>query len=267
MIASWTRLIARALDARAIPLPLFFRDDEGGWADDRLLRLLPLFEESGLPLDIAVIPATISSKLAAQLAHRARVSGLLGLHQHGFAHENHEHGIPRSEFGAARPLAAQREDLEAGRQRLLTYFGTQLDPLFTPPWNRCASSTGPLLVQAGFTGLSRDRFADPLHVRGLSECPVSIDWSSRPRGPRGLELWAARCAEGVANADRPFGILIHHLVMDDEERSVLASLLNLFRKHAKVQPIPMRAAFAFGRAIAPVLPFRAIDPPVSALLD
>ena len=39
MIASWTRTIARALDARAIPLPLFFRDDEGGWADDRDLKL------------------------------------------------------------------------------------------------------------------------------------------------------------------------------------------------------------------------------------
>src|SRR3954447_17449176 len=96
---------------RAIPLPMFFRDDEGGWADDRLLRLLPIFEESGLPLDIAVIPATLSSKLAAQLAHRARVSGLLGLHQQGYAHESHEHGIARSNFGSARPLSAQREDI------------------------------------------------------------------------------------------------------------------------------------------------------------
>jgi len=267
MIASWTRTIARALDARAIPLPLFFRDDEGGWADDRLTRLLPLFEDAGLPLDIAVIPATISSKLAAQLAHRARMSGLLGLHQQGYAHENHEHGIPRSEFGPARPLAAQREDIENGRQRLLTYFGAQLDPLFTPPWNRCASSTAPLLVQAGLTGLSRDQFADPMHLRGLSECPVSIDWSSKPRGPRGLDLWAARCAQAIEQAERPFGLLIHHLVMDDEERSILATLLNLFRKHPKVQAIPMRAVAAFGRPSAPVLPFRAIDPPASALLD
>src|SRR5262249_39767558 len=159
MIASWTRLIARALDARAIPLSLFFRDDEAGWADDRLLRLPPLFAETGPPLDIALIPATISpqppldppvipatipTKLAAQLAPRARVSGLVGLHQHGFAHANHEQGIPRSEFGSARPLAAQRDDIENGRQRLLAYFGNQLDPLFTPPSNRSSSSTASL---------------------------------------------------------------------------------------------------------------------------
>lgn len=267
MIASWTRLIARALDARAIPLSLFFRDDEAGWADDRLLRLLPLFEEAGLPLDIAVIPATISTKLAAQLAHRARVSGLVGLHQHGFAHANHEQGIPRSEFGSARPLAAQRDDIENGRQRLLAYFGNQLDPLFTPPWNRCSSSTGSLLVESGFSGLSRDRFAEPLRISGLTECPVAIDWSSKPRGPRGLELWASRCADGIATADRPYGILIHHLVMDDEERSLLGSLLNLFRKHPKVQAIPMRATLGFGLGITSPAPYRAIDPPPPALLD
>lgn len=267
MIASWTRSIARALDARAIPLPLFFRDDEAGWADDRLLRLLPLFEDAGLPIDLAVIPATIAPKLAGQLAQRARATGLIGLHQHGFAHENHERGIPRSEFGAARSIAAQREDITNGRQRLLACFGAQLDPFFTPPWNRCSSSTAPLLVQAGITALSRDQFADPFFVRNLAECPVAIDWSSKPRGPRGLELWAARCAEGVANTDRPYGIQLHHLVMDDEERSILVSLLNLFRKHPKVQPIPMRAALTFHRPIAPVLQFRAIDPPASALLD
>ena len=267
MIASWTRSIARALDARAIPLPLFFRNDEAGWADDRLLRLLPLFEDAGLPLDLAVIPATIAPKLAGQLAQRARTSGLLSVHQHGYAHENHERGIPRSEFGPARSLSAQREDIENGRQRLLSYFGAQLDPLFTPPWNRCSSSTAPLLLHAGITGLSRDQFADPLFVRGLAECSVAIDWSSKPRGPRGLDLWAARCADIVATTDRPFGIQLHHLVMDDEERSILGSLLNLFRKHPKVHPIQMRAALCFTRPIAPVLPFRAIDPPASALLD
>jgi hypothetical protein len=267
MIASWTRSIARALDARAIPLPLFFRNDEAGWADDRLLRLLPLFEDAGLPLDLAVIPATIAPRLAGQLAQRARTAGLLGLHQHGYAHENHERGIPRSEFGPARSIAAQRDDIENGRQRLMSYFGAQLDPLFTPPWNRCSSSTAPVLTQAGITGLSRDQFADPLFVRGLGECPVAIDWSSKPRGPRGLELWASRCADGITHADRPFGIQLHHLVMDDEERSILGSLLNLFRKHPKVRPIAMRDALSFARPAAPVLPFRVIDPPASALLD
>jgi hypothetical protein len=250
-IAAWTRPIATALDARATPLPLFVRNDEAGWADDRLLRLVGLFEEYDVPIDIAIIPAAISAKLAAQLSHRARVSRLVGLHQHGFAHQNHESGPRRAEFGPSRDAAAQLADVESGRQRLLAFFGAQLDPLFTPPWNRCTEATGAALVSSGIVGLSCDRFAERLHVPGLIECPITIDWSARPRHQAGLAGWALRCARAVADADRPLGILVHHLVTDEEEREQLGALLNLFANHDQVRPLLMRLAVGILGSAAP----------------
>jgi hypothetical protein len=264
---AWTRPIAAALDARSTPLRVFFRDDEAGWADDRLLHLLRLFEEQGLPLDIGVIPVALSMKLAAQLSHRVRVSPLIGVHQHGFAHENHEPGSRRCEFGPSRDIGTQLADIRAGRQRLLGFFGGQLDPLFTPPWNRCTAATGGALVSLGIAGLSRDALATPLHVAGLVECPIAIDWSTRPRYKGGLAAWALRCARAIANADTPFGILLHHLVTDEEERKQLGALLNLLANHDQVRPVTMRLAVGILGAAAPVHPLRAIDPPRSALLD
>ena len=266
-VGAWTRPIAAALDGRRSPLPLFFRNDEAGWADDRLLRLLSLFEDRGLPVDIGVIPVAVSPTLAAQLSHRARVSHLIGVHQHGFAHQNHEAGPKRSEFGPSRDAATQLADIKAGRQRLLAFFGAQLDPLFTPPWNRCAARAGSALVGAGIAALSRDLQAEPLSTPGLAECPISIDWSARPRRRGGLAAWARKCAHAMTAAEGPFGILVHHLVTDEEEREQLGGLLNLLANHDRVRPITMRLAVGILAADAPAHPLRAIDPPQSALLD
>jgi hypothetical protein len=266
-IAAWTRPIAAALDGRRTSLPLFFRDDEAGWADDRLVRLLPLFEDRGLPIDVAAIPAAVSVKLAAQLSHRARVSSLVGVHQHGFAHQNHEAGPRRCEFGPSRDAGTQFADIRAGRQRLLAFFGGQLDPLFTAPWNRCTTATGLALMRAGIVGLSRDRLAEHLAVPGLIECPIHIDWSTRPRHKGGLAAWALRCARAIADAETPFGILVHHLVTDEEEREQLGGLLNLLGNHDQVRPITMRLAVGILGTAAPARPLHAIDPPRPALLD
>src|SRR4051812_14387265 len=59
-----------SLDAVASPVEVFFRDDDAGWGDDRLLRLVALFERHALPLDLAAIPAELSAELAAELRIR-----------------------------------------------------------------------------------------------------------------------------------------------------------------------------------------------------
>jgi hypothetical protein len=265
--AAWTRPIAEALDARSAPLPVFFRNDEAGWADSRLLRLIALFEDRGLPIDIAAIPTAISVRLAAQLSYRARVSNLVALHQHGFAHQNHESGLRHCEFGPSRDLVTQLADIKAGRKRLLAFFGPHLEPLFTPPWNRCTAATGEALLHAGIMGVSRDLTAERLSIPGLVECPIAIDWSTRPRHKGGITGWALRCARAIADADGPLGILIHHLITDEEEREQLGTLLTLLGNHDRVRPITMRLAAGILDNAAPAHRLRAIDPPRSALLD
>ena len=51
--------LASALDAAPRPVEVFFRDDDAGWEDTRLLELVARFAEHGLPVDLAVIPAEL----------------------------------------------------------------------------------------------------------------------------------------------------------------------------------------------------------------
>src|SRR5918999_1078613 len=150
--AAWLGAVQGALDAAPAAVPFFFRDDDAGWGDARLVALLDLFAARGLPVDLAVIPAELDAGLARELVARPAV----GLHQHGYAHANHEREGRKCEFGPSRPEAVQRADVEAGRARLLALLGLRLDPIFTPPWNRCTAATGRCAAALGLTVLSRE---------------------------------------------------------------------------------------------------------------
>ena len=79
---SWLDPVRAALDAAPAPVPVFFRDDDAGWEDDRLFALLDRFAVAGLPMDVAVIPAALHGELVDELGARAR-AGEVHLHQHG----------------------------------------------------------------------------------------------------------------------------------------------------------------------------------------
>ena len=145
-MSSWLQPVEDALDAAPAPVPVFFRDDDAGWGDERLLALLDAFAERELPVDLAVIPRELDAGLAREL--RARP---VGLHQHGLAHVNHEREGRKCEFGPARDAAAQRRDIAEGRERLTGLLGDRVDPIFTPPWNRCTTDTGRVLAELGFS--------------------------------------------------------------------------------------------------------------------
>jgi hypothetical protein len=244
-VSAWLGPITRALDTRTTPVTVFFRDDDAGWGDEQLFALLTVFERLTMPVDLAVIPNAIAPEIAARLVHRARVSGLLGLHQHGFAHLNHEPAGRRCEFGPSRALDAQRHDIAEGRQRLLALFGAELDPVFTPPWNRCVAGTAACLVEMGITVLSRDRSAEPLNVDRLLEVPITSDWLLKRKGVRvGRDVWAVEFARAVETADLPLGVMLHHAIMDDENRDAFARVLRILRNHSLVRPVLMREAAA-----------------------
>ncbi len=89
-MTGWLEPVHEALDRVPARVEIFFRDDDAGWRDDRLRSLIDLFARHELPLDLAVIPAELTPRLAREL--RARTANeRVGLHQHGFAHRNHEH--------------------------------------------------------------------------------------------------------------------------------------------------------------------------------
>lgn len=241
-----------ALDAAAQPRVFFVRDDDAGWADDRLLALLDTMQHAQVPIDLAVIPQALGEALADTLCARRDVAPtLLGLHQHGHAHTNHESPGRKGEFGAARSLEARARDLADGRLRLQRAFGNRLDAIFTPPWNRCADDVPPLLATLGYAALSRDATAPA--QQALPELPVHVDWCRHWREAEGDPARAAAAIDGaLANAvhgrGRAVGLMLHHAVMGDDELALLRTLLQQISLHRHSACLPMRECLALPAA-------------------
>ncbi len=239
--------VLAALNAVETPVNFFIRDDDTGWNDERLFALLACTQRARVPIDLAVIPQATGAALAAEL--RACVDaadGLIGLHQHGHAHCNFEPTGRRCEFGDARDLAAQRHDLETGREHLQQLFGDRLENFFTPPWNRCSRATPALLAELGYAGLSRDRTAPP--QQALPELNVDVDWCKHQRQARKATDGPASDAGLAMSQDlarhvqsgATVGLMLHHAEMNDPELQWLQSWLACWSRHPKARWRPMR---------------------------
>ena len=82
--------IEKVLAGRQRPIKVFFRNDDGGWADKRLQQLTHEFIQQELPLDIAVIPDALSEQSADVISALLEAGGRVAIHQHGFSHSNHQ---------------------------------------------------------------------------------------------------------------------------------------------------------------------------------
>ncbi len=244
--APMRHLLMPVLDALPSPVDVFIRDDDAGWNDAQLLTLLDLTRRCGVPIDLAVIPGAVGRGLARELRARiAAAPGLLGVHQHGNTHLNHESEGRKCEFGASRDAQQQREDLSRGQTQLGEHFGELLLPVFTPPWNRCTEVTPTLLAELGFAALSRDRGAKPLQ-HALQEIAVDIDWSKHLRegGAFALAAAVAQALRDRAADGQPLGLMLHHAVMTGEEMSLLMELLVALTNHPNLRWRAMRDLLA-----------------------
>jgi Polysaccharide deacetylase len=223
----WLEPVAEALDSPGRPVQVFFRDDDAGWRDDRLRALLDRIARFGLPLDVAVIPQALGPGMARELVARG-----VAVHQHGLAHVNHEPEGRKHEFGPSRSYEQQRADIEAGRTLLTERLDGALEPIFTPPWNRCTRDTGLCLAELGFAVLSRESRAEPLGVEGLRELPVTLDF---------VRLEPDELARRFAAARPPIGVMFHHAEMDDGAMDRADQLLALLAGHGRVAARAMMA--------------------------
>ena len=213
---------------------LFVRDDDAGGDDEALEALLDTWEPHGLPLDVAAIPTAVTAATVQLLVGR-RDDGRIDVtvHQHGFAHVNHEPEGRKCEFGDSRSPQQQRDDIARGRTMLTERVG-DLPWVFTPPWNRCAPWTPNVLRGLGFGVLSRDVSAGRADVPGLLEVPVSVDWfAKRKKVPVDRDGRGALLGAAVAGRE-PVGPVLHHEVMSAEDFDDLDDLLALLAGHPQV---------------------------------
>ena len=230
-MTDWLDPVRAALDASPTTVPFFVRDDDAGWDDDGLARLLDRCAAHDVHIDIAVIPVELDRKLAATLCARA-ATGLVHLHQHGFRHVNHENNGRKYEFGPSRSHDQQLADIAEGRALIDEHLHPYVDSVFTPPWNRCTEETAAALANLGFNILSRDRSAEPFGRNDLAEVPVTIDWFAKKKGePLTREAIGRQIADQVAAGDAPVGVMLHHAVTDDENLASIDELLALIADH------------------------------------
>jgi len=234
-MTGWLDPLRNRLDEAPGPVRFFFRDDDVGWDDECLWLLLDRLACTATPVDLAVIPAQLDGRLAAALARRARrAEGRIGLHQHGWAHVNHEPEGRRCEFGAARSNDAVRADVRRGRETMLAAFGPAAGEVFVPPWNRCSAATARILRDEGVLGLSRDATAVPFHLAGLAEVPVVVDWLAKRRG--GGRVDAAERGTLLATAasgGSPVGVMLHHAAMTDGDLDHVDELARMLHAHPR----------------------------------
>ena len=239
--SNWLDPLRRTLDEAPGSIPFFFRDDDAGWEDARLLQLLDLFADYNVPIDIAVIPKSISRQTAARLCRCVEERPEhVSAHQHGYAHVNHEETGRKCEFGDSRSSEMQRADIAAGKALLNDLLGPITDSIFTPPWNRCTVSTAACLLREGFILLSRDITATQFNMPGLIELPVSVDWFGRRKGVRLTPNEIGESLSKAASSQTPVGVMLHHALIDEDERERVGELLELLSSHPQVNCKLMR---------------------------
>lgn len=226
-----------ALDQLDRPIEFFVRDDDAGWNDEALAELVAIFAVLDLPIDLAVIPAALDQQSAAALTALVQQHPKVGVHQHGYAHLNHEpEGARKCEYGPARPAARQLADLIAGRNRLKQMLrGINVDPIFTPPWNRCSAELATALHQHRFRMLSTDRLRVDVGPE-IIQMPVMLDWERMRREDR----TSAALVSAITNSLSPIGIMLHHAVTDAAARAELHDILSHLVKNPHVQFRSMR---------------------------
>lgn len=212
-------LLTGALDSAGYPVTFFFRNDDAGWADDELFALCDRFGGRA-PLDLAVIPLAIRPEVASALvAHPCRPR----FHQHGYAHRNHQATGKKCELSDNRQAHEIGDELLIGHLTLRELFGNRLDPIFTPPWNRCGATAARTLPLMGINVLSRDRGAAPFLIPDLIELPIAVDWTRRR-----LHIDSALAA---ATGRSPVGVMLHHEVLDDADLVAIDDLLDVLTAH------------------------------------
>jgi len=222
---------------------VFFRADDMGLPSRRLADLLALFERYGAPLALAVVPAWLPMRHAELARMLAPGGSLWCLHQHGFRHVNHEAERKKSEFGPARSAEVKHRDISRGREILERYLGQRIQPLFTPPWNRCDGETLEALTRLGFRAVSRTMDASPTPPSSLAELPVRVDLHTRKESTAQAALSGLlhELEQGLDSGS--CGIMLHHQRMNRAALEFLDSFLKCLRAKG-LRVFPMEEIFS-----------------------
>jgi hypothetical protein len=206
---------------------LFFRDDDVDEDEDSLRKLLGVFLENEVPVNLQIIPDRLTPAAASLLLrHQGLRPDLFELNQHGWRHINHEREGRKCEFGPGRNFDEQLADIASGMKALEEALGAAFSLVFTPPWNRCTAETLRALDRLEFQGYSGFRSGEPVSDYGFRDVSVTLDlhcWKNGAVMKRADQI-VSELIEQLRELDT-IGIMLHHKVMDEAGFEFLSCLL------------------------------------------
>jgi hypothetical protein len=206
----------------------WLRDDDAVEPTPALDRLIAMTGSYGVPLTLAVIPAHAKDSLARQVDGSRHVTPVV----HGWSHQNHAPADQKKqELGPHRPIADVLDELAEARRRMAGLFGSRMQAVLVPPWNRVDPNLFPHLEGLGFRALSVFGAPKPAPIRMINSTVDIMDW----QGTRGCRDHGVLVREIVTELDAafvqpnhvPIGILTHHLVHDESAWAFLESLFEV----------------------------------------
>ncbi len=217
---------------------IFFRADDIGVPSRQFRRLIDCFIKHRMVLCLATVPSWLTPKRFAELKQLTGAdSSQWCWHQHGRLHHNFETSGKKQEFGPSRPARDIENSLKKGKHRLEEIMADEFQPIFTPPWNRCGSTTIDALVKLGFSALSRSRGAQPKTVPELPDFQVGVDLHTRKEiSPHlGFENLLLELEDNISSGQ--CGIMIHHQRMNNRAFELLDLLLAIINDSPRLTPV------------------------------
>jgi hypothetical protein len=213
---------------------LFFRNDDLGWDPANFARLVTLFARHDQKLNAAAIPSLLTDRLVEEsIPYSYQAAPFLQVVAHGWAHQNFEAEGKKCEYGPARESRDVFRELADGnlalKERFENYF-----PCFVPPWNRFDNRFLPLLKEAGFLMLSREReSAQKVQAAPIPEFNVCLDLHTRSGGERleAKDIYRQLAALHEAGRDHA-GVMLHHAKMTDADFATLDEVLKNISKRS-----------------------------------
>lgn len=248
--AAIRRQTSRALDegiGNQREVDLYFRADDLGVPGENSSLLLALFKQHQMPLNLALVPAWLTSaRWEALEYHAGEGNSLFCWHQHGWRHVNHEPVGKKQEFGPSRSQEQIDLDLVKGAQKLSALLGQKTCPVFTPPWNRCSDRTVLPLKKLGFKGISMDTGRSSFCPEGLMELPVHVDLHTRKdvSPEQGWQSMFEELVQGLGSGQ--CGIMIHHRKMTAPAFVFLSFLIQEIKRKKRIFPQTFDALIARG---------------------
>ena len=222
--------------AAGLTADFWLRDDDAADTSAALDKLLGCTTSAGINPVVASVPRLATADLAACLSEHPGIV----VWQHGVSHTNNSLP-PAKKQELTRADNGTIEALRAARNRACDLFGTQMQPVLVPPWNRINPELVHRLPEAGFEGISTFRPRScRAAARGVWQVNTHIDiidWRSG-RSLVSVSHLFQRIAgnlrakrTGVADPLEPTGILTHHNVMEEAAWAFLSDLFALTNSH------------------------------------